>query len=132
MKIMQTENQEALYTITARFFKGLGDPLRLQILEFLQDGEKTVGEIVDHLNLPQNLVSMHLGCLRWCEYVKTKREGRYIFYSLSDPRVMEIVRTAQELLRGSEAYLMTCNVIGETDENLANVFGWRHSRASAK
>ena len=115
------EEQAALYDVTARFFKGLGDPTRLRILELLQKGERSVGEIVQHLALPQNHVSMHLGCLRWCGYVTTRREGRYVFYSLADPRVTAILRMAQELLQGSEVYLMTCDVIGRTDENLANV-----------
>lgn len=128
---IETDNLEALYTLTSRFFKGLGDPVRLRILEFLQEGERSVGEIVDHTGLPQNTVSMHLGCLRWCGYVTTRREGRYVFYSLLDGRVVEILRLAQELLRGSEVYLMTCQVIGKTDENLANVTGWQRSRAKA-
>ena len=55
---MKVENREALDTVTARFFKGLGDSVRLRILEFLQGGEKSVGEIVEHLGLPQNQVSM--------------------------------------------------------------------------
>ena len=121
------DNKVALHTVTARFFKGLGDPIRLRILEFLEVGERSVGEIVTHLGLPQNQVSMHLGCLRWCGYVNTRREGRYVFYSLADPRVMEIISLAQGLLRGSEVYLMCCEVLGEkgeTEENLANVTGW--------
>ena len=125
--MMQLQNREALDTVTARFFKGLGDPTRLRVLEFLQQGEKSVGEIVDHLGMPQNHVSMHLGCLRWCGYVTTRREGRYVFYALGDPRVLEILQLAHELLRGSEVYLMACDVLdktGEPDENLANVTGW--------
>jgi DNA-binding transcriptional ArsR family regulator len=124
---MQSEQREALHTVTARFFKGLGDPTRLKILEFLQEGEKPVGEIVEHLGLPQNQVSMHLGCLRWCGYVRTRRESRYVFYSLGDPRVMDILKLARELLRGSEVHLMTCEVIGKTEENLVNVTGWRNN-----
>ena len=42
---MRVENKEALEAVTARFFKGLGDPTRLRILDFLQGGEKAVGEI---------------------------------------------------------------------------------------
>jgi DNA-binding transcriptional ArsR family regulator len=123
---MQQENSEALHTVMARFFKGLGDPLRLRILEFLDGGERSVGEIVDHLELPQNQVSMHLGCLRWCGYVDTRREGKYVFYSLSDARVIEILGLAQGLLRGSEVYLMACDVLdrGDSSKNLANVTGW--------
>ena len=129
---MQVENREALQVVTARFFKGLGDPTRLAILEFIRDGERSVGEIVEHLDLPQNHVSMHLGCLRWCGYVTTRREGRFVFYSLADPRVVQILELARGLLGGSEVYLMACDVIGETDENLANVTGWRNIGAEAK
>ena len=121
---MNEEETEALYTVAARFFKGLGDPVRLRILDFLDTGERSVGQIVDHLGLPQNHVSMHLGCLRWCGYVSTRREGRYVYYSLADPKVTEIVGLAREILRGSAVYLMACEVIGTTDENLANVTGW--------
>ena len=125
---MKNENQEALDTVTARFFKGLGDPVRLRILEFLREGERPVGEIVEHLGLPQNQVSMHLGCLKWCGYVSTRRDGRYIFYSLADIRITDLLQLASEMLSGSEVYLMTCEVIGTTDDNLANVTGWRKQR----
>ena len=126
---MAARQADALDTVTARFFKGLGDPVRLRVLEFLEGGERSVGEIVEHLGLPQNRVSMHLGCLRWCGYVDTRRDGRYVFYRLTDSRVTEILRLSREMLSGSEVYLMTCEVIGETDENLANVTGWRNRRA---
>ena len=124
---MRTEQREALDLVTARFFKGLGDPIRLKILEYLGDEERAVSEIVEYLGLPQNQVSMHLGCLRWCGYVRTRKEGRYVFYSLGDPRVTDILDLAKKLLAGSEVHLMTCEVIGKTDENLANVTGWRHN-----
>lgn len=129
---MQKEDREALNAVTARFFKGLGDPIRLKSLEFLETGEKTVSEIVEHLQLPQNQVSMHLSCLRWCGYVKTRKEGRYVYYSLGDSRVMDILRLAKELLRGSEVHLMTCEVIGKTNENLTNLTGWRNNEAKVK
>ena len=122
---MRAQDRKALDAVTARFFKGLGDPIRLKVLEFLEDGEKSVSEIVERLGLPQNQVSMHLGCLRWCGYVSTRKEGRYVYYSLGDPRVLEIMNLAKELLHGSEVYLLTCEVIGQTDENLTNVTGWR-------
>lgn len=121
---MLVENKDALYAVTARFFKGLGDPTRLRILAYLDNEERSVGDIVDHLDMLQNRVSMHLGCLRWCGYVNTRKDGRHVFYSLGDSRVNEILRLASELLTSSEIYLMTCEVIGKTDENLSNVTGW--------
>ncbi len=60
-----------------------------------------------------------------------RSDGRYIFYSLGDSRVTEILRLAKELLRGSEVYLMTCNIIGKTDQNLTNVTGWQGDQVKA-
>ncbi len=52
--------------LTAKLFRGLGDPNRLQILECLVEKERNVGELVDLLGAPQGRVSNHLACLRWC------------------------------------------------------------------
>ena len=56
-----------------------------------------------------------------------RKDGRYVFYSLGDPRVTEILSLAEGLLRGSETHLLTCEVIGKTEKNLANVTGWRNA-----
>jgi DNA-binding transcriptional ArsR family regulator len=126
MNMQATEiERDALNAVTARFFKGLGDVNRLKILEFLRQGEKAAGEIVEHLGLPQNQVSMHLRCLRWCGYVNTRREGRYVLYSLGDDRVLQVIELARGILQGSEVHIMACDVIGECDDNLSNVTGWR-------
>jgi DNA-binding transcriptional ArsR family regulator len=117
--------RDALDAVTTRFFKGLGDVNWLKILEFLRQGEKAAGEIVEHLGLPQNQVSMHLRCLRWCGYVNTRREGRYVQYSLVDDRVLQVIELAHGILQGSEVHIMACDVIGECDDNLSNVTGWR-------
>jgi ArsR family transcriptional regulator, cadmium/lead-responsive transcriptional repressor len=51
--------------LVAKYFRGLGDPIRLRILELLRtDGELSVGELVRRLDLPQPQVSNHLACLR--------------------------------------------------------------------
>jgi DNA-binding transcriptional ArsR family regulator len=117
--------RDALDAVTTRFFKGLEDVNRLKILEFLGGGQKAVCEIVEHLSLPQNQVSMHLRCLRWCGYVDTRRDGRYVLYSLGDDRVLQVIELAHGILQGSEVHIMACDVIGECDDNLSNVTGWR-------
>src|SRR6266571_2416251 len=54
--------------LVAKYFRGLGDPTRVRILELLRDdGELSVGELVARLGQPQPKVSNHLACLRWCE-----------------------------------------------------------------
>ena len=55
-----------------------------------------------------------------------------MYYSLGDPRVLEIMNLAKELLHGSEVHLLTCEVIGQTNENLTNVTGWRSNGAKVE
>src|SRR5260370_42561164 len=62
-------------TAAARFFRVLGDPTRLKILELLGEGERTVGECVSAVGQPQPRVSTHLACLRHCGFVSTERRG---------------------------------------------------------
>ncbi|MGH2892176.1 MAG: ArsR/SmtB family transcription factor, partial [Solirubrobacteraceae bacterium] len=85
--------------IVAKYFRGLGDPTRLQILRLLdREGELAAGELVRHIGLPQATVSTHLGCLRWCGFVSTRREQRSVIYRLADPLVSELVTLAEALL----------------------------------
>lgn len=97
--------------ILAKYFRGLGDPTRLRILELLADGELTVGDIVEELGQPQPKVSNHLACLRWCGYVDTRQEGRFVFYRLANERVGEIIELARELLRANENHVALCKRI---------------------
>ena len=71
--------------LLAKYFRGLGDPTRLRILRLLDDAdEQAVGEIVRRLGLPQATVSTHLACLRWCGFVSTRRDDRFVIYALAD------------------------------------------------
>jgi DNA-binding transcriptional ArsR family regulator len=102
--------------IRSRFFRVLGDPKRLQILEFLLDGEKSVGDIVDHLQASQGRVSNHLSCLRWCGFVATRRDGKYVYYRLADPRVREVVRLADAIISDNAAAIASCTRIAAEPE----------------
>jgi DNA-binding transcriptional ArsR family regulator len=95
----------------ARFFSGLDDPTRVLILELLLDGEKTVSELVASIGSPQGRVSTHLGCLRHCGYVRTRREGRNVYYRLADERVRALLRIAQELMADHARELVSCAVV---------------------
>src|SRR5215469_14797812 len=80
--------------LLARFFRVLGDPTRVRLVHLLLEapaGEYTVGELVAALPAPQNRVSTHLGCLRWCGLVQTRRAGKQVYYRLADPRVRELL-----------------------------------------
>jgi ArsR family transcriptional regulator len=97
--------------LLAKYFRALGDPTRLRVLELLSDGERSVGELVARLGLPQPQVSNHLACLRWCGFVSTRREHRTIHYRLADERVREIVALARQLLSENADHVAACTRI---------------------
>ncbi|MCS6842032.1 MAG: metalloregulator ArsR/SmtB family transcription factor [Roseiflexus sp.] len=84
--------------LQARLFRGFADPSRLAILKALQDGARTVGEIVQVTGLSQPNVSSHLSCLRDCGLVTATQHGRFVRYALSDSRVKQLLCLADELL----------------------------------
>lgn len=67
----------------SRFLKALGDPLRLQIVEFLQDGPKSVTEIAEHLEIEIANASHHLHVLSHADLVLAERDGKFSYYALA-------------------------------------------------
>jgi ArsR family transcriptional regulator, cadmium/lead-responsive transcriptional repressor len=92
----------------ARFFRALSDPARLRLLEFLLDAEHTVTECVTHVGLSQGRVSAHLACLADCGYVEGRREGRFTWYKVADPRVADLVVLARSMAADNAAALAAC------------------------
>jgi DNA-binding transcriptional ArsR family regulator len=97
--------------LLAKYFRAFGDPTRLRLLELIGDGERSVGELVSALGVPQPKVSNHLACLRWCGFVTTRREHRTIHYRLADDRVREIVALARQLLADNANHVAACTRI---------------------
>lgn len=102
--------------VIAKFFRALGDGTRLRLLEFVLHDEKTVTQCVDHVGLAQSRVSSHLACLADCGFVTTRREGRYVYYRVSDPRVAELVLLARALSADNAAALSDCMRIDTPSE----------------
>ncbi|HEY1575387.1 MAG TPA: metalloregulator ArsR/SmtB family transcription factor [Pseudonocardiaceae bacterium] len=94
--------------VVAKFFRALGDPVRLRLLAFLMDSEHTVTECVENVGLSQGRVSVHLACLSDCGYVVARREGRYAYYRVSDHRVATLMTLARALAAENAAALATC------------------------
>ncbi len=99
-------------TAAARFFRVLGDPTRLKILELLGEGDRTVGELVSAVGQPQPRVSTHLACLRHCGFVSTERRGKGIVYRLALSGIDGIVDRAAEAMTPITERLATCARIG--------------------
>ncbi len=94
--------------MVAKFFRALGDPARLRLLAFLTAAEHSVSECVAHVGLSQGRVSAHLACLSDCGYVQARREGRFAYFTVADPRVAELVLLARSLAADNAAALAAC------------------------
>jgi len=96
----------------SRYFRVLGDPTRLAIIEALLERDRTVSELVELLGAPQGRVSNHLACLRWCRFVETERRGRSTIYRVADERIGGVLRLAASLAEPNCDHLASCSRIG--------------------
>lgn len=88
--------KEKTLVAASALFKVLSNEIRLKILYLLSEKTLTVSDIKEQLNLDQSLVSHQLKVLRDSDLVRTKRDGKYIYYSLADSHVYEIFNQAIE------------------------------------
>lgn len=93
------EFKDALYSQFARIGHALGSPKRIEILDLLGQGEKTVELLAEQCATPVKNTSAHLRALRHARLVETRREGTFIYYRLADDEVGVLVRSLQELGR---------------------------------
>ncbi len=103
--------------LQAKLFRGFSDPSRLVILETLREGPLTVGEIIQATGLLQSNVSNHLSCLRDCGLVTAHQQGRFVSYQLSDERVGQLLRLADELLADVAKGVYECTRYTSTKES---------------
>ncbi|MCI9347579.1 MAG: winged helix-turn-helix transcriptional regulator [Lachnospiraceae bacterium] len=86
---------EAVYGL-AELFKIFGDPTRIRILYAMLDTERCVNDIAGILQMSQSSVSHQLRILKTSKLVKSRREGKSIFYSLDDEHVRAILNMGME------------------------------------
>lgn len=94
-----------------RFFHGLSNPTRYQILISLYDGKKNVGQLAEDLGCSQSLISMQLKCLKWCNFVCSVKDGKNIYYYISDERIKNLLQLGQSIAEGNFNKIITCEVI---------------------
>ena len=80
----------------AELFKVFGDSTRVKILYDLFDGEKSVTEISEDLDMNQSAISHQLKILKQAKLVSSRREGKSVFYSLADEHVRTIIDQGRE------------------------------------
>ena len=95
---MIDESRMEVFRLQAEICKTMADVKRLMIIHELRDGEKSVGQLVSEMGVPQANVSQHLALLRERDIVSTRREGTSIFYSLANPKIGQACDMVQEVL----------------------------------
>ena len=100
-------------SLSAKFFRGLGDATRVRVLQLLLERERSVSELIEETGVLQGRLSSHLACLRWCGFVAARREGRQVFYSVADSRIPDLLALAEEFLADHADSVDLCRVIAD-------------------
>ncbi len=98
-----------VHILKAEFFRVLGHPARVRILELLREGERSVGDLQTALGLDSSGASQHLGVLRRHGLLEARRNGTSVYYRVKDGRLFQLLEMAREILasnlEGTQALL---------------------------
>ena len=89
-----------LYQLKAEFFKTLGHPARIRILELLSQRDHAVAEMLPQVGIEPAHLSQQLTVLRRANLVTSRKEGSTVYYSLTSPQVAELLAVARQILTG--------------------------------
>lgn len=89
-----------LYQLKAEFFKTLGHPVRIRVLELLSEREHAVAELLPEVGVEPAHLSQQLAVLRRANLVVARREGATVRYSLVDPEIADLLAVARSILSG--------------------------------
>ncbi|MFA5801054.1 MAG: metalloregulator ArsR/SmtB family transcription factor [Thermoleophilia bacterium] len=95
---MTDELNRKLYEMHAEICKVLTNPKRIEILNLLRDGERSVGDLALLAELPQTSVSQHLSFLRQKGMVVSRRDGSSIYYTVANEKIFSAMDIMKELL----------------------------------
>ncbi|AMT71321.1 ArsR/SmtB family transcription factor [Mycobacteroides immunogenum] len=96
--------RQPLYRMKADFFKTLGHPVRIRVLELLSERDQAVSEMLPEVGIEAANLSQQLAVLRRAGLVTARREGLSVLYTLTSPRVAELLATARTILTGVVAH----------------------------
>lgn len=86
------EFKNRLYAQFARIGKALGSPHRLELLELLAQGERTVDSLACEIGASVANISQHLQALRQASLVESRKQGQFVYYRLADPAISDLCR----------------------------------------
>ncbi|CAJ1500419.1 metalloregulator ArsR/SmtB family transcription factor [[Mycobacterium] kokjensenii] len=90
----------SLHQVKAEFFKTLGHPARIRVLELLAERDHTVGELLPEIGLEASNLSQQLGVLRRAGVVTTTKDGTTVVYSIASPVITELLTVARKAITG--------------------------------
>ena len=99
MKCNKTLNRYGHPGLKENIFLALSCRRRVKIIELLSSGEKTTQYINEHLDIHPSVISRHLNMLLSVGLISVKREGASAYWSLSEKRVVDLLSTAEEIVR---------------------------------
>ncbi|MBQ0897034.1 winged helix-turn-helix transcriptional regulator [Micromonospora sp. U56] len=102
-------------------FRSLADSTRLAIVQRLAAGEARVVDLTGELELAQSTVSKHLACLRDYGLIDYRVEGRQSFYALTRPELLDLLRSAEQLLAATGEAVALCPVYGSPADSPVEV-----------
>lgn len=94
--IAQTEVNEDTAAQVAELFSALSDTSRVRIIAALAGHEMNVGALASAVGISESAVSHHMRHLRQMRLVRTRKEGRYVFYALDDDHINDLFRCGLE------------------------------------
>lgn len=87
-----------IHGVKAEFFRALGHPARVRVLELLKDGEMTVGDLQAELGIDSSGTSQHLSAMRRQGMLEARKEGTSVYYRVRDPRIFQLLESARQVI----------------------------------
>src|SRR5918993_4964709 len=106
------EFKNRLYAQFARVGKALASPHRLELLELLGQGERTVDSLAREIGVSIANVSQHLQALRQAALVESRKQGLFVYYRMADPAISDLLRALRTV---SERRLSDLDRLGRGD-----------------
>ena len=92
-----------IYQVKAEFFRTLGHPARIRVLEVLQTGERPVAELIPEVGIEASHLSQQLGVMRRAGIIQSRKVGSNVYYSVGDPKLFELLDVAKRIITSSLA-----------------------------
>ena len=87
-----------IYELQAEISKTIAHPIRIAIIHYLKDGEKTVNELTNTIGASQSNISQHLALMRQHQIVKTRKAGSTVYYRVANTKISLACDTMREVL----------------------------------